>query len=105
MEQEAGVLAATYFPSQPWMDLSELGWATVVVADGDRALAQAKADELAQMCWQRREQYLVHKTPIRAGSCSHSVQAVWLVGEDTVGRSHEETAYQRIRRARVDSSS
>ncbi|MCL5111090.1 MAG: M81 family metallopeptidase [Chloroflexi bacterium] len=66
MEQEAGVLAATYFPSQPWMDLSELGWATVVVADGDRALAQAKADELAQMCWQRREQYLVHKTPVRA---------------------------------------
>lgn len=65
LEKEPGILAATYFPSQPWMDLSELGWATVVVTDGDRALAQAKADELAQMAWERREQYLVQKTPIR----------------------------------------
>lgn len=65
MEKESGILAATYFPSQPWMDLTELGWATVVVADGDHALAQAKADELARMCWERREQYLVRKTPIR----------------------------------------
>ena len=65
MEREPGILAATYLPSQPWMDLRELGWATVVVADGDRALAQARADELAEMCWQRRQQYLVRKTPIR----------------------------------------
>ncbi|MHB1005552.1 MAG: M81 family metallopeptidase [Chloroflexota bacterium] len=64
-QQEPGILAATYFPSQPWMDLKELGWATVVVADGDRALAQAKADELANMCWDKRQQYLVRKTPIR----------------------------------------
>ncbi|MHB1414221.1 MAG: M81 family metallopeptidase [Chloroflexota bacterium] len=65
MEQEPGILAATYFPSQPWMDLKELGLSTVVVADGDRSLAQARADELGRMCWERRERYLVQKTPIR----------------------------------------
>ena len=36
----------------------------VVVADGHRALAQARADELARMAWERRAQYLVRKTPI-----------------------------------------
>ena len=64
MEQEPGILAATVFATQPWMDVTELGWSTVVVADGDRALAQAKADELGMMAWERRERFLVHKTPI-----------------------------------------
>ena len=36
----------------------------MVVADGDRQLAQAKADELASMLWERRERYLVKKTPL-----------------------------------------
>lgn len=64
MEQEPGILAATVFATQPWMDMTELGWSTVVVADGDRALAQARADELARMLWDRRERFLVRKTPI-----------------------------------------
>ena len=65
MEKEPGILAATIFPTQPWMDVTELGWSTVVVADGDPALAQARADELARMAWERRERFLVQKTPIR----------------------------------------
>ena len=65
MEKEPGILAAAIFATQPWMDMSEHGWSTVVVADGDRALAQAKADELAMMCWERREQFLVEKTPMK----------------------------------------
>jgi len=64
MEREPGILAATIFPTQPWMDVTELGWSTVVVADGDPALAQARADELAAMAWERREGFLVQKTPI-----------------------------------------
>jgi microcystin degradation protein MlrC len=65
MEKEPGVLAATIFPTQPWIDLETLGWSTVVVADGDRGLAQARADELARMTWERRQDFLVQKTPIR----------------------------------------
>ena len=64
IEQEPGILAATIFATQPWMDVEELGWSSVVVADGDRALAQAKADEIAMMLWERRERFLVQKTPI-----------------------------------------
>ncbi len=65
MEKEPGVLAATIFPTQPWMDLGEMGWSTVVVTDGDRSLAQTRADELARMAWERRQDFLVQKTPIR----------------------------------------
>jgi len=64
MEQEPGILAATILATQPWMDVAELGWSAVVVADGDRALAQARADELARMAWDRRVRFLVRKTPI-----------------------------------------
>ena len=64
MQREPGILGATVFATQPWMDVAELGWSTVVVADGDRALAQARADELARMAWDRRERFLVRKTPI-----------------------------------------
>jgi microcystin degradation protein MlrC len=65
IEVEPGILAATIFPTQPWMDVAELGWSTVVVADGDHALAQRRADELARMAWARRKDFLVEKTPIR----------------------------------------
>ena len=65
IEKEPGILAATIFATQPWMDVTELGWSTVVVADGDRALAQAKADEIAMMAWERRDRYLVKKMPIK----------------------------------------
>jgi microcystin degradation protein MlrC len=64
MEREPGILGATIFATQPWMDVAELGWSAVVVADGDRALAKARADELARMAWDRRERFLVRKTPI-----------------------------------------
>ena len=64
LEQEPGILGATLFATQPWMDVAELAWSAVVVADGDRALAQQRADELARMAWERRERFLVRKTPI-----------------------------------------
>jgi microcystin degradation protein MlrC len=64
IEAEPGILAATIFPTQPWMDVAELGWSTVVVADQDRALAQSRADELARLAWDRRKDFLVEKTPI-----------------------------------------
>jgi len=64
LEREPRILGATIFATQPWMDVVELGWSAVVVTDGDSALAQDRADELARMAWERREQYVVRKTPI-----------------------------------------
>lgn len=64
IEKEPGVLDATLFLTQPWLDVSELGWSALVITDDNPALAQAYADELAEMLWQSRELTLVTKTPI-----------------------------------------
>jgi microcystin degradation protein MlrC len=42
----------------PWNDNPELGWSVVVITDGDEALAEKLADELANLCWNVR-----HKMP------------------------------------------
>jgi microcystin degradation protein MlrC len=64
MEQEPGVLAATVLGGFPFADVPFAGIATIVVTDGDKALAQKYADELAQMCWDRRDAFTIHPTPI-----------------------------------------
>jgi microcystin degradation protein MlrC len=64
VEEIPGVLAAALYPVQPWIDVAELGWAVVVVADGDRALAEREADRLAALAWESREAFLVEKVPI-----------------------------------------
>lgn len=61
---EPGVLDASLFMTQPWLDVPELGWSAVVVTDGDSELAQARADEIAQMAWDRRERVLAPKISI-----------------------------------------
>lgn len=52
--ERGGVLAASTFMVHPWNDSPSLGWSTVVVTDHDAATAERLADELAEMCWQRR---------------------------------------------------
>lgn len=64
LETRPGVLAVSVTPTQPWVDVPELGWSVTVVADGDSAIAQGAADELAWMLWGRRERFLVRKTPV-----------------------------------------
>jgi microcystin degradation protein MlrC len=44
-------------PMQPWLDVAEGGWSTVVVADGDRALAEKLADEMADLAWSMRAEF------------------------------------------------
>lgn len=57
---EAGdpkVLQASNYPMQPWLDVSEGGWSTIVVTDGDLALAERYADELADLAWSMRDDF------------------------------------------------
>lgn len=67
IERETG-LDITILPTQPWIDAPGVGWSVVAVGasdsevDGDEA--QRCVDELATMLWERRERFLVHKTPI-----------------------------------------
>jgi microcystin degradation protein MlrC len=58
METDPRVLQAAPFPMQPWLDVSEGGWTAVVVTDGDRALAERLADELADHAWRLRDAFL-----------------------------------------------
>jgi len=52
-----GVLSISNFPMQPWLDVAEGGWATVVITDGDQALAERLAGELADKAWALRERF------------------------------------------------
>jgi microcystin degradation protein MlrC len=57
METRSGVLSASTFPMQPWLDVPEGGWAAVVVTDNDLPLARQLAAELANKAWALREQF------------------------------------------------
>lgn len=57
LESIRAIVQISNFPMQPWLDLEEGGWATVVVADGDSELAEAFADELAALAWSMREEF------------------------------------------------
>ena len=51
------VLHIANFPMQPWLDVEDGGWAVVVVTDGDRALAEKLADEMADLAWSMRAEF------------------------------------------------
>lgn len=51
------VLHASTFPMQPWLDIDQAGWATVVVTDGDLGLAEDVAEELADVAWSMRAEF------------------------------------------------
>ena len=55
MEKDARVLSVSDFPVHIWLDDPELGWSTVAVTDGDRALAEKLAEEIADRNWEVRD--------------------------------------------------
>ncbi len=57
METRPGVLSASTLPMQPWLDVPEGGWAAAVVTNGDQALAETLADELADKAWDLRQAF------------------------------------------------
>jgi len=64
VEKNAGMLAAGIFPVQPQLDIPNLGWSVLAVSNGEPALARARADEIAEMAWQHRRDFLYKRTPI-----------------------------------------
>jgi microcystin degradation protein MlrC len=59
-EQVTGVLSVSPFPMQPWLDVPEGGWSTVVVTNNDQVLAEQFAEEHAQMVWEMRQRFWVY---------------------------------------------
>ena len=64
IEKLPGVLDATVYLTQPWLDVEELGWSALVVTENDPQQGQILADELAQMMWDRRERVLFTKEKV-----------------------------------------
>lgn len=58
-ETMPGVISVSNFPMQPWLDVPEGGWATVVITNNDFPLARRLAAELAHKAWSLREQFQV----------------------------------------------
>ena len=57
-ESDAKVISSSIFAVQPWMDVPEMGWCSVVVTNGDPQLADRMARELAAMAWEQRREYI-----------------------------------------------
>jgi microcystin degradation protein MlrC len=64
LEAEAGVLTATISMGFPFADIRDAGVSVLVAADGDQALANAKADEVAGWLWDLRDDLQPELTPI-----------------------------------------
>ncbi len=65
IEKEPGVVAATVLGGFPFADIPYTTVSTIVVTDNDRALAKKYANELAQICWDLREDFTIHPTPVK----------------------------------------
>lgn len=61
LEADARVLQASNYPMQPWLDVAEGGWSTIVVTDGAPELAETLADELADLAWSMRDDFQVRE--------------------------------------------
>jgi microcystin degradation protein MlrC len=59
LEANPRVLQVSNYPMQPWLDVAEGGWATIVVTNNDRALAERLADEMADLVWSMRDDFQV----------------------------------------------
>jgi microcystin degradation protein MlrC len=57
METRPGVVSASTFPMQPWLDVAEAGWTAIVYTEDDPALARALAAQLANKAWELREAF------------------------------------------------
>jgi microcystin degradation protein MlrC len=68
VERSGEALAASTFMVHPWNDNPGLGWSTMVVSDRDAGAADRIADELADMCWERR-----HAQPPEFPSASEAI--------------------------------
>ena len=52
-----GILDVSFLAGFAWSDTPQVGASAVAVADGEKALAEDIAEELAQMAWKRRMQF------------------------------------------------
>jgi microcystin degradation protein MlrC len=62
--ERGGMLAATAFGGFPNADIHDAGISAVVVADRDRAAAQAACDAILDTAWERKEEFIYRGRPL-----------------------------------------
>ncbi|WP_135550027.1 M81 family metallopeptidase [Paenibacillus cymbidii] len=55
-EREGRSTVTSLFPVQPWLDITELGFAVVVVGD-EREAAERECERLAELVWDKRHEF------------------------------------------------
>jgi microcystin degradation protein MlrC len=80
MERQ-GALAATFFVGFPHADIPIAGSSAVVVTDGDAAKARALCEELLDMAWNAREQFVYRIEPLE-----QSLRRAKDIGSSTTSR-------------------
>ncbi|MBI1943161.1 MAG: M81 family metallopeptidase [Betaproteobacteria bacterium] len=63
-KEHARVLCASFFVGFPHADIPYAGSSAIVVSDGDAAKARACCDELLDMAWHAREQFVYRAEPL-----------------------------------------
>ena len=89
IEADRRVLQASNYPMQPWLDVAEGGWSTIVVTDGDQSLAEKLADELADLAWSMRDAFQIREAvsiddAVRKADAAQRVMVVVSDTGDTV---------------------
>lgn len=90
-DENPAVIQVANFPMQPWLDVAEGGWSTVVTTNGDPALAERLADELADLAWsmrddfQEREAVPVDEAVLRADAAANGVVVISDTGDTVFG--------------------
>ena len=67
MERRAGIVAVTLSTGFPWADVPNMGASVIVVANGDSALAQRAADEIADWVWEHRARWYQAPLSVQQG--------------------------------------
>jgi microcystin degradation protein MlrC len=62
MESRPGVISVSTYPMQPWLDVEEGGWASIVYTDGDPQFADELAKELTRRVWDLRHDLVVQES-------------------------------------------
>jgi microcystin degradation protein MlrC len=65
IEQRPGVVSISIFAGFPLADITDAGLSVYVATDGDQALADRLADELAATAWACRREFLHEALPVR----------------------------------------
>jgi microcystin degradation protein MlrC len=65
MEQMPGIGVVTVAAGFPWSDIKEAGMSFIVITNDDQKLADALAQELSDLAWSIRRDFLVKPMPVR----------------------------------------